>query len=216
MAGFLSRLFGGKKKEETNLEPVAELVGKTLDGVIAKSGLDLSFEITDSEEGLLVEMSGGDADELKDKEGQLIDAFQFFIKRVVQHQLPETKVEVVFDSNGFREESNQALIELAERLKKIVLDKNKSVYFRALPPKDRKIVHQYLANDERVKSKSIGEGLYKKIKIFPAAGEPRRAGGRGPGGRPQRGGGRPPRGPRNSNGSGNGNQAEKAPPQEQE
>lgn len=173
MAGFLSRLFGGKKKDE-NLEQVAELVGQTLDGAISKAGLDLSFEVADSDEGLLVEMSGADAELLREKEGALIDAFQFFIKRVVQHRFPEIKTEVTFDSNGFREESNQALIELAERLKTIVLEKNKSVYFRALPPKDRKTVHQYLAGDERVKSKSIGDGLYKKIKIFPASGEQRR------------------------------------------
>ena len=185
MAGFFSRLFGGKKKDD-GLDKIADLVGITLEGVIEKAGLDLEFELKDSDEGLVVEMTGGDAELLRDKEGQLIDAFQFFVKRVVQHQIPEAKGELIFDSNGFREESNQALIELADRLKSIVLEKGKSVYFRALPPKERKFVHQYLAGDERVKSKSIGEGLYKKIKIFPANsadGRGGRGGGRGREGR---------------------------------
>ena len=66
------------------------------------------------------------------------------------------------------------MITLAEKLKGIAVSKKKSVYFRALPPKERKIVHQYLADDDRVKSRSIGDGLYKKIKIYPAQG-----GGRG-------------------------------------
>jgi spoIIIJ-associated protein len=74
------------------------------------------------------------------------------------------------DCNGFRQESNQALVDLAEKLKGIALEKGKSVYFRALPPKDRKIIHQYLAGDPRVKSRSIGDGLYKKIKIYPIKG----------------------------------------------
>ena len=39
---------------------------------------------------------------------------------------------------------------------------------RALAPKDRKTVHQHLAGDERVRSRSIGEGLFKKVKIYPA------------------------------------------------
>lgn len=179
MTGFFSRLFGGKKRSE-GVSQVADLVGTTLEGIIEKSGLDLTFDIQDAEDGLLVELSGGDADQLRDKEGQLIDAFQFLVKRVVQHRFPEERMEISFDSNGYREESNQALIELADRLKTIVIEKNKSVYFRALPPKDRKIVHQHLAGDERVKSKSIGDGLYKKIKIFPASGEKR--GRRGPSG----------------------------------
>jgi spoIIIJ-associated protein len=56
---------------------------------------------------------------------------------------------------------------LADKLKGIAIDKGKSVYFRALPPKDRKLIHQYLAEDGRVKSRSVGEGHFKKIKIYP-------------------------------------------------
>lgn len=190
----LKRLFGGGKKKGIAPDQVVELVGKTVEGIVEKTGLALDFEINDSDEGLVVEMTGDDTDLLKDKEGQLIDALQFYMKRVVQHHFPEDKTEVLFDSNGYREESNQALIELAERLKNIVIEKNKSVYFRALPPKDRKIVHQYLANDERVKSKSIGDGLYKKIKIFPANGEKRsRSNGGGNRNRPRNGQPRPHR-----------------------
>ncbi len=74
------------------------------------------------------------------------------------------------DSNDFREKSNQTLVELAEKLKEVAIERGKSVYFRALPPKDRKVIHQYLAQDERVRSKSIGEGLFKKIKIYPIKG----------------------------------------------
>jgi spoIIIJ-associated protein len=74
------------------------------------------------------------------------------------------------DCNGYREESEAALIERAEHLKKIAIEQGKSVYYRALPPKERKVVHQYLAQDGRVKSRSLGDGLYKKIKIYPAKG----------------------------------------------
>jgi spoIIIJ-associated protein len=50
----------------------------------------------------------------------------------------------------------------------MALEKGRSVYFRALPPKDRKIIHQHLASDDRIKSRSVGEGNFKKIKIYPA------------------------------------------------
>lgn len=176
MAGFFSRLFGGKKKDTSGGE-LQGLVEQTLKGLLEKSGLELDMNLRVTEEGLIVELSGNDSELLREKEGQLIDALQFFMKRVVQHHLQDEKTEVILDSNGYREESNQALMELAERLKAIVIEKNKSVYFRALSPKDRKTVHQYLANDERVKSKSIGDGLYKKIKIFPANAENKRKNG---------------------------------------
>lgn len=170
MTGFFSKLFGGKKKSEgSDLE---NLVQKTVAGLVEKAGFDLQFEIQSSnddkgEPQIVIEFSGSDEEILRDREGQMIDAFQLFVKRVMQHNFPEDRTNVVIDCNGYREESNQALVELAEKLKGIALEKGKSVYFRALPPKDRKIIHQYLAGDERVKSRSIGDGLYKKIKIYP-------------------------------------------------
>lgn len=171
MTGFLSRIFKGKKKEGDS--QIEALVRSTMEGLIERGQFDLSFEITCEEDDkgeaqMFVEVSGSDEALLKEKEGQMIDAIQLFLQRVVQHNFPEDKTNISIDCNGFREESNQALIELAEKLKGIALEKGKSVYFRALPPKDRKVVHQYLASDERVRSRSIGEGLFKKIKIYPA------------------------------------------------
>lgn len=171
MAGFFSKLFGGKKEGGQ----VETLVQDTLNGIIEKGQFDLSFKISYEKEAegegvLAVEFSGSDEELLKDKKGQMLDAFQLFLKRVVQHNFPEDKTNITVDCGGYRDESAAALIERAENLKTIAIEQGKSVYYRALPPKDRKVVHQYLAQDPRVKSRSLGEGLYKKIKIYPAKG----------------------------------------------
>ncbi len=168
-----SKLFGGKKKNGGS--DVENLVQTTVEGLLEKANFDLSFDISSGtddqgEPQLNIEFSGADDEVLKDKEGQMIDAIQLFLKRVIQHHFPEDRTNVVIDCGGFREESNKELVELAEKLKGIALEKGKSVYFRALPPKDRKVIHQYLAADDRVKSRSIGDGLFKKIKIYPVKG----------------------------------------------
>jgi spoIIIJ-associated protein len=171
MTGFLSRIFGGKKSEGGG--EIFNLVKATTQTLIEKANLELSYDLkeeTDSQgqAQVSINFSGGDDELLKEKEGQLIDSFQLFLQRVVQHNFPDDKTNIVVDSNGFREESNAALVDMAEKLKESCLEKGKSVYCRALGPKDRKVVHQHLANDERVRSRSIGEGLFKKIKIYPA------------------------------------------------
>lgn len=171
--GFFSKLFGGKSKGANN--EVEALVEKTLEGIIEKAQFELSFEIvTEKEEDgsvtLAVQFSGADEEILKDKKGQMLDAFQLFLKRVIQHNFPDDKTNITVDCGGYRDESANALIERAENLKAICIEQGKSVYYRALPPKDRKVVHQYLAKDPRVKSRSLGDGLYKKIKIYPAKG----------------------------------------------
>lgn len=178
MSGFFSKLFGGgKKKEEAagasgNVRGSAvSLVQEVMNGLVERAHLELRFDVRSESNGgtedITVEISGSDVGLVTEKEGALLDAFQLFIKRVLQHQLPEASVNVSFDSNGFREESNKELVELAEKLKEKCLEQGRSVYLRALPPKDRKIVHQYLAGDERVRSRSVGDGLFKKIKIYP-------------------------------------------------
>ncbi|MFN3695910.1 MAG: protein jag [Pseudobdellovibrio sp.] len=166
MAGFFSKLFGGGKK--TDLDSVVEA---TLNGILEKGGFDLSYnlDVEKKEEvtEIKINFSGQDEELLKDHKGQLLDAFQLIIKRVTQHNFPDIQTNVQVDCGGFREETEAALIERAEHLKTIAIEQGKSVYYRALPPKERKVVHQYLAQDPRVKSRSLGDGLYKKIKIFP-------------------------------------------------
>lgn len=168
MAGFFKKIFGGKSKTD-DLEG---LVKDTLEGILEKSGLDLVYDVNITQDGevqsLSVDLSGGDEDLIKDRKGQVLDAFQLLLKRVVQHNFPEDKTNISVDCGGYREETEAALIERAENLKTIAIEQGRSVYYRALPPKDRKVVHQYLAKDPRVKSRSLGDGLYKKIKIFPA------------------------------------------------
>ncbi len=170
MAGFFRKLFGGGSKASNGVE---KLASETLEGLLERSALDLTFETkytSESEGGgqLHIEFSGADEEILKDRKGQVLDSMQLFLKRVIQHHLPEDRTNLTVDCGGYREENEAALIERAESLKTIALEEGKSVYYRALPPKERKIVHQYLAKDPRVKSRSLGDGLYKKIKIYPS------------------------------------------------
>lgn len=167
MVGFLSKIFGRKNDKKT-IECLSEDV---LTGIFEKGNFNLSFELKkDENDNLIVEIFGEDEDLLIDREGQLLDSLQLYLKRVIQHQFPDSQQNIFIDCGGFRAQADQALVDLAEKLKEVALDKGKSVYFRALPPKDRKVIHQYLSNDVRVKSRSIGDGLYKKIKIYPSKG----------------------------------------------
>ncbi len=169
MTGFLSKIFG--KKAAGGNDPQS-LIEATFTELLSVSAVNLEFELKDTrDDNYYYEIFGVDEDLLRDKEGQLLDAFQLFLTRVAQHRFPDLKIAVHVDNAGYREEANQELIDLAEKLKNIAMEKGKPVYFRALPPRDRKVIHQYLAEDGRVKSRSVGDGLFKKIKIFPIKGQ---------------------------------------------
>ncbi len=173
MTGFLSKIFGGGKKKSNSAGGAEDLIRSTLEGVIEKGGFDLSFDLTtsDGEDGeslIAVNLHGADEELLQDAKGEPLNAFQLFLQRAVQHRFPDVRLRIEVDSNGYLQGAADSLIEIVEDLKEKALKNGKSVYLRALPPKERKIVHQYLSSDQRVKSRSIGDGLYKKIKIYPA------------------------------------------------
>ncbi len=163
MANFFSKLFGKGKSEFPGVPK--EAVQHALDGVIERAGFKLEAIVDETAEGFAVNFLGDDGVLVTGREGVLLDSFQIFVKRMLQNKFPDQKIDVHVDCDGFMEASAQDLRDLAEKLKSHVLEKGTPSYVRALPPRERKVVHRYLAEDTRVKSQSVGEGFCKKIKI---------------------------------------------------
>jgi spoIIIJ-associated protein len=167
---FFKKLFGSSSKENLDSRGFVEETAKSL---IAAAGFDLDVSVTqengkDSEVVLNVEFFGADEQFLCQKDGQVLEAIQIFLKRVLQNRWPDDRSHIVVDAAGFSEANEKELHALADKLRHAVLRKKRPVYCRALPPKDRKIVHRFLANDDRIRTRSVGEGTFKKIKIFLA------------------------------------------------
>ncbi len=166
----ISRFFGGGKKE--GFKNPKNLIEQVLNGVNERAGFDLSFDIEEIDgqenESYKVNFYGNDEDLLTQRDAMLLDSLQLFVKRALQHHFSEQIVNVMFDCNDYRAKENENLESMIDKLKEKVLSQGKPVYVKALAPKERRVVHQFLAKDERVRSKSIGDGHYKKIKIFTA------------------------------------------------
>ena len=167
MKGFLGKLFGGAEKSKDDSSP-ASILADVLETIISIAKLELSFDVLVNEEtkGVKIDLYGKDEGLLLNRDGQLLDGMQLYLRRVIQHQMPDTRVDLVLDCDSYRERSDESLLKLANKLKGIVIQKGKPVYVKALPPAKRKTVHQFLADDDRVKSRSIGDGHFKKVKIF--------------------------------------------------
>ncbi len=165
----IGRLFGvGEKKAKGPKTLIEQVLG----GLIEKAGFDLSFDIEEvsgqENETFKVSLYGDDEQLLIQKDAMLLDALQLFVKRALQNQFSEQIVNVMFDCNDYRAKENENLEAMIDKLKEKVLSQGKPVYVKALAPKERRVVHQFLARDERIRSKSIGDGHYKKIKIYTA------------------------------------------------
>ena len=156
-------LFGGKKHS-----PKKE-IEDILSEFLKKGNLSLSFQVSEKgEEDLYVDIFGEDEGLLKTRDGRLLQAFQTYFLCAVKKRFPEFKGRLVTDSGDFWEEKRQKLLSLAESLAERAVRTGRAVFLKkALPSRERRMVHERLSADKRVKSLSDGEGFLKNIKIVP-------------------------------------------------
>jgi spoIIIJ-associated protein len=79
----------------------------------------------------------------------------------------EKRVQVVVDSENYRERRRDSLIEMALRMGDRAKKTRKPVATNILNPHDRRIVHLTLRDDKGLDTKSRGEGILKKVLIIP-------------------------------------------------
>ena len=155
--------FGDKPQSAKNV------VEKLLQDLLEKGGFQLSFSVDQKDQEIFVDIFGEDEGLLKTKSGRFLTALQTYFNRVVQAQFFDQGFFVRVDSGDYFAEKEEKLFDLAQKLKQKAISTGKPVYFKkALPPFQRRKVHQLLGEDNQVKTVSEGEGFYKNICIVPA------------------------------------------------
>ena len=146
------------------------LVEKLLQDLLEQGDFQLSFSMDQEGPEIFINIFGEDEGLLKTRDGRLLLAFQTYFNRVVHAHYPDEELFVRVDSENYFNEKDERLFDLARKLKEKALATGKAVYFRkALPPFQRRKVHQLLNKDKQVKTVSEGDGFYKNICIIPAS-----------------------------------------------
>ncbi len=150
--------------------------------LLAKMGFELEVEASLSGDQLRVRIHpGAHLEELVGREGNVLDALQYLLRKIVAQRLPG-RLDLSLDAGNYREQRQQELRELALDLARQVKSTGTSQTLGALNPADRRIVHLALKDDPDIRSVSIGEGLFKRIRIYlPGTTRGRRRPAPGPG-----------------------------------
>lgn len=177
-----------REEEEVRGEPLtaAELaaVRELVARLLALAGLPLT--VTVAQDGVShkvrVELSGPDQELLIGPEGQTLDAIQYLIRKILGKQSAK-KIVLELDVGGFRRNRRQDLESRALALAAEVKATGRSHTVPAINPAERRIIHLALQADPDIRSRSVGEGVFKKVLIYlPGKGRTnpprRRSGGR--------------------------------------
>lgn len=166
--GFMG--FGSKdaKVEVTIKDTSADVATDFLNDVLKTMNLkaDINIDYDKKEKNMLISLELDKMGVLIGKHGQTLDSLQYLTSLVVNKN-SEDYTRVILDINNYRDKRKTTLENLAKKLAYKAVRNNAKVELEPMNPYERRIIHSYLQQDEKVKTYSEGEGINRHLIIEP-------------------------------------------------
>lgn len=133
----------------------AEWLRTTLAHVVGLMRFDLQVSAAPEGGGVRAELAGPDRERLLEADGELLDALQFLLNRIVALHRPELG-RVRLECDGFRQDRDQDLIDLARDTAQRVALSGKARWLPPLNPYERRLVHITVQEMSGVSTSSSG------------------------------------------------------------
>jgi spoIIIJ-associated protein len=137
--------------------------------IINKMGIEVKIkDIVEGSNRVYIEMDSEQSGLIIGKQGKTLEALQFLLNLIVSNKIQSDK-KIILDIESYREKREKALRRLSKDIAHKVIKTGKPWTLEPMNPFERRLIHLTLQNDSRVSTKSEGEGIYRKVKVSPAA-----------------------------------------------
>jgi len=123
------------------------------------------MEFHEGESKVYVEFESEDSGLIIGKKGKNLESIQFLLNLIVNQQTGMDK-KIILDIEAYRAKRERVLRKISYEAAKKVLRTGKPVTLEPMNPFERRLVHLALQNHDRVETKSEGQGIYRKVRIF--------------------------------------------------
>jgi spoIIIJ-associated protein len=124
-----------------------------------------SVSVSSDKENVVAQIQGEFVNEIVEQNGKVLDSLQYVLRKISGKKYSE-KVIISLDAGNFRAARNEELQQLSLELAAEVKKSGKTRSIPSLNPSERRVVHLTLQDDKDVRSRSVGEGLFKKVLIY--------------------------------------------------
>jgi spoIIIJ-associated protein len=114
-------------------------------------------------------------EELVGQDGRVIDSLQYLLRKIAARRCPEP-LRIAVNTGNFRERRLEQLRTMAAQLAGEVRRDGKTRIIPALNPAERREIHLFLQDDPEVRSRSVGDGVFKRVLIFKPGRSPGKTG----------------------------------------
>lgn len=158
-----------KAEAAVAVEPPSEeglgAIRADLHRLLTLMGLPSEVEVRFEDNTVLCHIRGPYEEQIVGPEGRTLDSLQYLLRKMVASHLPD-RIMLALNAGDFRERRAEELKARAVELAALVKADGKTQSIPALNPSERRVVHMVLQEDKGVRSRSVGEGLFKKVLIY--------------------------------------------------
>jgi spoIIIJ-associated protein len=162
--------------EEDDLPPAEEQEGdaspeslKIVEEEVAKltelMGFPSTLEVRSTGLAVTCTIRGEHEESLAGQDGKVLDSLQYILRKIVSRKVPE-RLRISINVGDFREKRLEELKIKAAELAAMVKADGKTQVLPGLNPSERRIIHMIFQEDKEIRSRSVGDGLFKKILIY--------------------------------------------------
>ncbi len=110
-------------------------------------------------------LSGEHEEPLTNDDGRVLNSIQYLLRKMMSRRLPDRML-LCLDVGDFRNRRLEELKEKALQMAVEVRETGKTLMIPALSPAERREIHIILKKDKEIRSRSVGDGLFKKVLIY--------------------------------------------------
>jgi spoIIIJ-associated protein len=152
------------------MDKAIECAVETLRGIVSLMGVPATVDTRQEDEHVVLELTGDSSGILIGRRGQMLDALEYLLNRVVARAGASGRI--VVDSQNYRARRRRSLEDLARRMGDQAKKRRKPIALNPMSPRDRRIVHMVLQEDPSLSTKSSGKGYFRKLIIVPEGAAP--------------------------------------------
>ena len=142
-----------------------EIIASELDTILTLMSCPSEISIEFLENTVHCKVTGEFEDDLTGQDGRTIDSLQYILRKIISRKISD-RIRLTIDVGDYRERRNQELMDLAVDYAALVKQNGKTQVIPSLNPSERRVVHVALQDDSEIRSRSVGEGLFKKVLIY--------------------------------------------------
>jgi spoIIIJ-associated protein len=157
-----------KEAESVSVAVSDELIAqakKDLGHILELVGCPSEIEVSNDMDTVDIQIQGDHVKEIIDKNGKILDSLQYILRKIISQKYSE-KASISIDAGNFRKKRIEELKELGLKLAEEAKKTGKTRSMSSLNPAERRVVHVALQDDKEIRSRSVGEGLFKKVLIY--------------------------------------------------